>query len=388
MTPTISTAIIGGGALGLAVAYTLLKRGHKDLVLLEKNSAFGLEQSGSNSGVVHAGFLYESGSLMAELCVQGIELLYEFCEKNATPYKRTGKLMVATGEEQEKKLEFYYRRAINNGLQDVEIISGKEIKKLEPCVEAKAALYVKQSGIIDSSSYISGLYKKAAGMHDTPDLLLKGCNVTGIEPKQDHFLIEVEQLHAETRHWQLKCETLINAAGLYALDIARMIHPHMPYQKQYLRGEYYQFNSRKGLFNKMNIYPLPVPIELPGGGNFLDFGTHLTPKVGPDARGKARVAKEILVGPIFREVSDPQDYGSILDSAIFYDSVKAFFPFLEKEDLYKGHTGILGLIKDQTDFMILKDDQYPHCVHLLGMESPALTASLAIGIYVADMIGR
>jgi L-2-hydroxyglutarate oxidase LhgO len=125
---------------------------------------------------------------------------------------------------------------------------------------------------------------------------------------------------------------------------------------------------------------------LPGGGQFLDLGAHLTPKVGPDEKGNTRVAKETLVGPIFTEVSDPEDYRSKLDATIFFDSVKLFFPSLKKEELYKGHTGILGLIKDQTDFIIFRDERYPYCMHLLGMESPALTASLAIAKHVVDRI--
>jgi L-2-hydroxyglutarate oxidase LhgO len=136
----------------------------------------------------------------------------------------------------------------------------------------------------------------------------------------------------------------------------------------------------------MNIYPTPVLIKLPGGGQFLDLGAHLTPKVGFDGRGNTRVAKETLVGPIFTEASDPEDYRSTLDASIFFDSIKLFFPSLKKEELYKGHTGILGLIKDQTDFIIFQDKRYPNSLHLLGMESPALTASLAIAKHVVDLI--
>ena len=136
----------------------------------------------------------------------------------------------------------------------------------------------------------------------------------------------------------------------------------------------------------MNIYPTPVLIKLPRGGQFLDLGAHLTPKVGPGRKGQAQVAKETLVGPIFAEVSDPEDYHSTMDSSDFFNSVKSFFPFLKKEELHKGHTGILGLIKDQTDFIIHRDEHYPNSIHLLGMESPALTASLAIARHVVDLV--
>ena len=151
-------------------------------------------------------------------------------------------------------------------------------------------------------------------------------------------------------------------------------------------GEYYQFNRRPDLFVDMNVYPVPVPVVLPDGGHFLDLGAHLTPKVGPNESGKTAVAKEVLVGPIFVEVHNPRDYRSSKARSEFYQSIKKFLPALKEDDLYRGHTGILGLIKDQTDFMIFKDDVHPNCIHLLGMESPALTACLAIGRYVADMI--
>jgi L-2-hydroxyglutarate oxidase LhgO len=386
MNDKVSIAIIGGGALGLAVANYLLNRGRTDLVLFEKNNGFGLEQSGSNSGVIHAGFLYETGSLMARLCVQGTGLLYEFCEKYHVPYKKTGKLMVATDDEQEKTLEEYFKRAAENGLRDVALISGKDAKKIEPRIDVKAALHVPQSGVFDASFFVSTLYKRAAAKHETADMLMKGCRVAGIEPKSNCFTLDVEQVRGDRQRWRVDCDFLINAAGLYSLDIAKMIDPHLPFEKQFLRGEYYQFNSRPDLLVKMNIYPTPVLIKLPGGGEFLDLGAHLTPKVGSDGKRGTLVAKETLVGPIFTEVSDPEDYRSTMDSIDFFDSVKPFFPALKKEDLYKGHTGILGLIKGQTDFIIHRDDMYPNSIHLLGMESPALTASLAIAKHVADLI--
>ena len=386
MNDKISIVVIGGGVLGLAVANALLDKGRTDLVLLEKEAGFGLEQSGSNSGVIHAGFLYETGSLMAELCVEGTFLLYEFCAKHRVPHKKTGKLMVATNNEQVNTLETYLKRAAENGLQETEIISGQEIKRLEPCVKAQAALYVPQSGIFDASFFVTSLYKRAAAKHETADMLMKSCKVIGIKPKGEYFTLEVEQARGDTQRWQIDCDILINAAGLYSLDIAKMVDPHLAYEKQYLRGEYYQFNSRSDLFINRNIYPTPVLVKLPGGGEFVDLGAHLTPKVGSDEKGNAIVAKEALVGPIFTEVSDPQDYRSTMDSSRFFDAVKLFFPSLKEKELYKGHTGILGLIKNQTDFIILQDKRHPNCMHLLGMESPALTASLAIAKHVVDRI--
>lgn len=386
MNDKVSIAIIGGGALGLAVANDLLNLGRTDLVLLEKNNTFGLEQSGSNSGVIHAGFLYETGSLMARLCVEGTGLLYEFCKKHYVPCKKTGKLMVATDNGQETILEAYFRRAAENGLRGVAILSAKDAKKIEPQIDAKAALHVPQSGVFDASFFVSSLYNRAAAKHETTDMLMKGCRVAGIEPKTNCFTLDVQQVRGDRQRWRVDCDILINAAGLYSLDIAKMIDPRLPFEKQFLKGEYCQFNSRPDLVVNRNIYPTPVLNKLPGGGEFIDLGAHLTPKVGPDGKGGTLVAKEILVGPIFTEVSDPEDYRSSMDSIDLFDSVKPFFPPLKKEDLYKGHTGILGLIKGQTDFIIHRDEKYPNSIHLLGMESPALTASLAIAKYVVDLI--
>lgn len=386
MTDKIPIAIIGGGALGLSVAYTLLLKGFKDVVLLEKNDGFGLEQSGSNSGVMHAGFLYPTGTDMAELCVEGVQLLYRFCQDHCVPHAQTGKLMVAVNSEQENELQNYFKLARDNGLEGVELLSPHETKKREPCLQVASALLVPQSGVFDASFYVSTLYKKAAGMHNTPDMLMKNCRVVGIDAKNDGFTLDIEQSRGDTAHWQIECEMLINAAGLYAWDIAKMISPELPYEKQYLRGEYFQFNRRNDLFIHANVYPVPILVVLTDGSHFLDLGAHLTPKVGPDERGNTQVAKEVLIGPIFTEVKDPQNYSSSIDRSVFYKSVKPFLPSLSEEDLYRGHSGIIGLIRDQTDFMILKDESHPNCIHLLGMESPALTASLAIGRHVANLI--
>lgn len=386
MIDRVPIAIIGGGALGLAVACSLLNQGLSGLVLLEKNEAFGLEQSGSNSGVIHAGFFYETESLMARFCVEGAERLYEFCRNHGVPFKQTGKLMVAVSDHEVTILEKYRELAINNGLREVRMISGKEARKLEPCVNAKAALHVPRSGVFDPAAYVSGLYRYAAALHDAPDMMMRGCNVRAITPGPEGFLIDVTQARGAEKHWQLTCDVLINAAGLHSLDLAKMMDPDLSFEKQYLKGEYCQFNRRPNLFVQMNVYPTPVFLELPGGGTFIDLGAHLTPKVGPDGRGGTLVAGEIQVGPIFHEVLDPNDRRNTMDPLKFYDPVKPFFPTLKKEDLYQGHTGVLGLIKNQTDFMIYRDEKYPNAIHLLGMESPALTASLAIGRYVADMV--
>ena len=386
MTYRFSTAIVGGGALGLATARALLQRGKKDLVLLEKNQNFGLEQSGSNSGVIHAGFLYQPGTSMAMLCVEGVERLYRFLEESDTPFKQTGKLVVATSRTQVDTLESYLGQALANGVKDPEILSADEVKKREPCVESTAALFIPRSGIFDPSSFIANLAKRALSLHETPDLLMKGCKVVGIAPANDHFVLDVEQPGAETDRWQVTCENLVNAAGLYSADVAAMMHPARRYNKQYLRGEYFQFNCRPDLHIGMNVYPTPEWVNLPGGGGFLDLGAHLTPKIGPDGRGGAQLAREVLVGPVFSETSDPEDYKSTMDAGGFHEAVRRFCPSIKKRDLYRGHTGVLGLIQNQTDFMILRDEDYPHCIHLLAMESPALTASLAIGRHVADML--
>ena len=387
MTEKIPIAIIGGGVLGLSVAYSLLQKGIKDIVLLEKNADFGLEQSGSNSGVMHAGFLYPTGTDMAKFCVEGLQLLYRFCQDYCVPHAPAGKLMIAVNAEQENELQSYFQLASDNGLTNFEILSAVQVKKHEPCLAVKSALHISESGVFDASFYVSTLHSKAAGLHDTPDMLMKNCKVVGITPINHGFRLDVEQLRADTTRWQLECDVLVNAAGLYAWDIAKMLSPDLSYEKQYLKGEYFQFNRRDDLFVNCNVYPVPIMVVLDDGGHFLDLGAHLTPKVGPDEKGKTAIAKEVLIGPIFTEVKDPENYRSSIDRSVFYESVKSFLPSLKAADLYRGHTGIIGLIKNQTDFMIMEDESHTGCIHLLGMESPALTASLAIGRYVANMIG-
>jgi L-2-hydroxyglutarate oxidase LhgO len=335
---------------------------------------------------MHAGFLYPTGTDMAKFCVEGLQLLYRFCQDYSVPHAPTGKLMVAINPGQEKELQNYYRQARDTGLKGVETLTAAEVKKREPCLETTSALYVPDSGVFDASFYVATLYNKAAGLHDTPDMLMKSCKVIGIEAQNNGFRLEVEQLRADTQRWQLECDVLVNAAGLYAWDVTKMLSPDLSYEKQYLKGEYFQFNRRDDLYINANVYPVPVMVVLDNGGHFLDLGAHLTPKVGPDERGNTAVAKEILIGPIFTEVKDPENYSSSIDRSVFYESVKPFLPAMKEADLYRGHTGIIGLIKDQTDFMIMADESHPGCIHLLGMESPALTASLAIGRHVANLI--
>ena len=372
--------------LGLSVAYCLLKSGRHDIILLGKNRNFGLEQSGSNSGVLHSGFIYKPGTDMASLCVEGLGLLRDFCRARSVPHSLTGKLVVATEPQHEKELEFYYRQARTNGLEGVRLVSSQEAEELEPCVAAKAAMYIPHAGILDPAYLAAELYRQNATMHATPDLMMRGCEVSGITPLKDGFILDVRQTNSDTPHWQVECSSLVNAAGLYALDIAMLIQPDLAYQKQLLKGEYYQFNSRPDLFVSRNVYPVPVMVDLPSGGQFLDLGAHLTPKAGPGGKGETVIAREILVGPIFTEVSDPDDMAGTLEPELFFNAVKGYFPNLNINDLYRGHTGILGLVKDQTDFMILKDEAYPRCIHLLGMESPALTASLAVGKRVVNLL--
>ena len=389
MEDTFPVSIIGGGVVGLAIANELLDKGYKDVVLLDKNRHYGREQSERNSGVIHCGLYYDPGSLMAKLCVEGVPLLYDFAKKHGVPAQNTGKLIVATNEDEDRTLDEYVQRGIDNGVPGVKKISKEDVQKKEPNVNAVSAIYCPTTGIISSADYVRTLERVINSKHNEPQCLMKGSQVINIESKGGYFTVYVRDPKGAIPDWTFNTEILINSAGLFAVDVAKMINPKTPYEKGYLRGEYYKFNKtrRPELNMGANIYPAPKLITLPDGTKFPHWGIHLTPTFGLDAKGEAIPGKEVWVGPNFVDTKNPADRSSgVLDAKVFYDAVTTFFPGLRIDDLQVSDSGVLGILKTPWDFVIYKEKENPNCIQLLGMESPALTSSLAIARYVAELL--
>jgi L-2-hydroxyglutarate oxidase LhgO len=403
MTEEIFITIIGGGVIGCAAAYEISKQSKKNIVVIEKNSQIkGENQSSRNSGVIHAGIYYPNDTepLKAELCIEGNRLMYEFCSKYDIPHKKTGKLVAATNQLEEEYLEETYRIAMENMVPEVKIIDCKEIKKLEPNVKALSALYVPTSGIIDSTSLTDKLYRIA---ESSGAMFLTGNKAVQIEPSGDAFQITINS-NNETEVF--RTEILINSAGLYSDEVAKMLNSDSPYEMNPIKGDAAKFyrTRREDIFlNGFNIYPVPFGY-LPDGQRlnvpFKEFqklyhegkinrsvGVHLTPTL--DIKGSNYcVGDTVTIGPAYSEPDGKEDYRPARNEKYFLDMINPLFPYLKLEDISLHQTGIRAKLKDHNDFIIERDPKYQNCINLIGMDSPGLTSSLAVAKYVKQMLGK
>jgi len=381
----IPVTIIGGGVLGCAISYELSKS-KEGIFLFEKNSYLGDEQSGRNSGVIHAGIYYDKEPIKRALCLQGKKLIYEFCQKNNIPVIKTAKIIVAANEKEDKIIDRYIKNTTSWGLEGVKKIYKDEIKKIEPNVEAVSALYSPDTGIFDVPAYLQSL-AKLAGSQGVE--ILKETKVVNVEPRNSSFVIEVEYKRGGSETFET--EFLINAAGLYSDEIAKMVNPQNDYEILPLRGEYYRFNSAKraGLnMSGTNVYQVQEPFYI-DGVEYLGIGIHLTPTFDLSADGKRAIGKNVLVGPTSIVVKSKNDYETARQGPeYFLERVAKFFPNLKLDDLEMDYAGSRAKLKVGNDFVIKKDDKYPNAVHLVGIDSPGLTSSLAIAEYVAGMLSE
>lgn len=385
--------IIGGGAVGCAVAYELsVNQGIEDIVLLEKNGRLGEEQSGRSAEVIHSGLYYSKGTSKSKLCPRAVPYLYEFCEKYDVPNIRTGKMIVATNREEINSLAIPFQRGIRNGVQ-VQRMTENQIKKLEPNVHALEAVYSPNTGIINASEYVNKLasLSKNAGTH-----ILNNSEVIEIDSGKDDFTLTYKRGKKDNKNVEsFKSEILINCAGLNSLDIAKKINPDahktlVPgkiLEKGYLKGEFYEFNRKKRpeLDVRMNIYPAPKEIKT-DSGIFYDFGIHLTPTVEFDHNYRHVQGRMIRVGPYIQPMDLKVDYTHNENKEPFLKTTQSFFPQLQHKDLVTSYVGILGVLKNHFDFVIRSDPKYENCIQLVDIESPGLTCSLEIAKKVASMI--
>jgi len=383
----VDAIIVGGGVIGLSTAYQLLDLKPDYVVaVFEKNKFIGDEQSGRNSGVLHAGVTYRPGSLKAQLSVVGNKMLKEFAYENGIPCTETGKITVATNQEEEKTLDYYVARTAANGVPGARKISAREVREMEPNVDARCALYTPSTGIIDAAAYLkkleSLLKKKNA-------LLFCDSEIVAISARDKDVVATVNQ---QGEVYQVKAKYLVNSAGLYGDVVGKMINPDFSYQIKPLRGEYLKFNrrSRSDIWmNGMNVYPTPkiIPGIFDQDGNPKRMaGTHLTPIFEYNEGGEANIGNTFFVGPLGHVIQDKDDYNrNRRPKEEFISDVKPFFPGLRREDLEEEMTGIQVKLLNYDDFVIEPDKRYPHCIHAIA-DSPGLTSSLAIGEKIAKII--
>jgi len=363
----IECVVVGAGVVGLAVARGLAQAGH-EVLIVDGATAFGTETSSRNSEVIHAGIYYPAGSLKAQLCVRGRDLLYAYCEKRGLEFRRCGKLIVATQPSQLADLDKIRNAAERNGVTDLHPLSHEQALALEPALHCVGALMSPSTGIIDSHGYMLSLLGEAEEAGAT----LAVCSKVGNMRLADGG-VEMEVLGDEAM--RLGARWIINCAGLHAPQLAANIDgfpaAHVP-KAYYAKGSYFTLNGRAP-FSRL-IYPVPEP-----GG----LGVHLTLDLGGQAR----------FGPDVQWVEAPDDY--VVDERRadgFYDVIRRYWPALKDGQLAAGYAGIRPKIsgpgEPAADFRIDGPAVHgvPGIVNLFGIESPGLTASLAIAEHVAAII--
>ena len=368
MPADVETIVVGAGVVGLAVARALALAGHETMVL-ERHELIGSETSSRNSEVIHAGIYYPPVSLRATLCVRGKELLYAFCAENSVAHERCGKLLVATSDSQLPKLAAIKETAARNGVTDLEPIGGNAAKALEPEIACVAALISPSTGIIDSHGFMLALegHVEAHG----GSVVLR-CPVERIEREPSGFRLTT----GGDNPGAITAKHVVNSAGLHATKLARTLGhtgSYTPPETYYAKGQYYALSGRSPF--KRHIYPMP-------DGAWL--GLHATVDIG----GRCKFGPDIEWTPGIDYSFQPEKLEK------FLDFIRSYYPGLEVERLHPDYTGVRPKLYREgepvPDFAIHGPQAHgiDGLVALYGIESPGLTAALAIGEVVVEMLAR
>lgn len=376
-------AVVGGGAVGTAVAWQLAEAGVPDVVLLERNPRLGEEQSGRSSGVVHAGIYYAKGSLKARLCVEANARLPELCRAHGVPFERTGKLVVAPSRGDLPALEAVRERAAANGVPGLEMLGREGVRALEPSLSVEAALLVPTTGIVDPAALVAALARLAEARGAS---VLTGFEVAAIAPRGDGFELTGTR---GGRVESFEAGLVVNAAGLRCDVVGKMIDASLEAEVVPLRGEYYRLSRarRPGLrLSGRNVYPVPEPLDL-GRETMSIVGAHLTPTFALAADGSAVVGDVFTVGPEFRVAPGRDDYESDrFPVERFVERVGRYLPSLEAADLSVDYAGIMVHLAGAADWVVRRDARRPSAVQLLGIDSPGLTCCVEIAREVRRLV--
>ncbi len=360
----VDAVVIGAGVVGLAVARALAMAG-REVIVLDAAATIGTETSSRNSEVIHAGIYYKHDSLMARLCVDGRRRLYTFCDEHGVSYAKCGKLIVATNAAEAERLDGILSRAEANGVEGMRKLTGDEARVMEPALNCVAALHSPETGILDSHGYMLALQgdAEAAGA-----MLAFHAPVLAGEATDDGIVLNVGGAEPMTLHAAL----VVNAAGLHAPAMAASI-AGMPRQMvptaYYARGNYFTLTGRAP-FSHL-IYPVPEP-----GG----LGVHLTLDLG----GQARFGPDVEWIEAIDYAVDPRR------ADVFYDAVRRYWPGLKDGALQAGYSGIRPKIsgpgQPAQDFCLQSASAHgiAGLVNLFGIESPGLTAAIALADLVVD----
>jgi L-2-hydroxyglutarate oxidase len=389
------TAIIGGGIVGLATAMAMVEAGHPSVLVLEAEDHLAAHQSGRNSGVIHAGLYYRPGSLKARLCVEGREALYRFCDEHGITWRRCGKVVVATSAAEIPALDELERRGRANGLQGLRRLSADELREHEPHAAGIAGLHVAETGVVD---YAAVTRAYAEVVRDAGGEILLGARVR-------RALDDGGRLVLETAQGAVRCRRLVNCAGLHADRVARTCGARPGCRIVPFRGEFWRIAADRAHLVRNLIYPVPDP-RLPY------LGVHLTRRIegwveaGPNAvltlnrhgyrRGRPRAADALevlgyrgfwrMAGCHWR--SGLGELRRSLSRRAFARQARRLVPELATGDLEPGAAGVRAQAVDPDgslvdDFRIVRSGT---AVHVLNAPSPAATASISIGRFIASTV--
>jgi glycerol-3-phosphate dehydrogenase len=353
--------VVGAGVVGLASALAIARRG-RPVAVLERRSRAGIESSTHNSGVIHAGLYYPPGSLKARLSIEGRARLYEFCERMGVPHARTGKLIVA-GPDELEALERVRVTAAANGVS-VSMVNPAFVRAREPHVAAAHALWSPETGWVVAEALVAAL---EAEVRRYDGHVLVGTPLVAVESKGSHGMIAV------TPRERIEADAIVNAAGLYVDEVSSLAGGES-FRIYPCRGEYAELAPRARHLVRGLVYPVPHP-----SGHGL--GVHLTRTLGG----------EVWIGPTIRYQDDKADYErNRLPRQAFLEPARSLVPALSADDLRLGSSGIRAKLHPPEerfrDFMIRRDRRNPRLVHAAGIESPGLTACLAIGELVQALV--
>ena len=366
--------IIGGGIVGCAIARELSAR-WQDVFLVEKNPKVGMATSTRNSGVNHSGIYYPKNSLKARLCVEGNHLTYEFCKKHNVPFRHCGKLVVAAEAHEEVELAKLKKRGEENGVEGLRLIGPEEIRKREPHIRGVAALDVPSTGIVSAEELVHANARLAANQGAN---IVTHAQVTSLEPSGQTIRVGLRIGDEEdSQQESIEARCVINAAGLYADEVAGLLGNHS-WHIYPVRGEYCEVRGpRSSLINNL-VYPLPH-------SDGISLGVHFTKTLWGT----------FLLGPTATYVEGKDNYEkNRLPIAAFAESAKHLLPEIEERDLQLGYTGLRPKLVPPShkagivDFVITRDPQAAQAIHLVGMESPGLTAAPAIAKHVSQMVAE
>src|SRR5271166_2939864 len=365
--------IIGGGVVGCAIAEAV-SRVWQDIYLVEQYPKFGMATSTRNSGVIHSGIYYNKDSLKARFCVAGNRLTKEFCKKHNVPYKTTGKLVVAKDAQEQDNLLALKKKGEDNGVEGLRIIDAAAIREKEPHIQGYSALEVRSTGICSAEDLVHAFVRIAETRGAN---LVNYAKVESLEAKNDLIRVGLrigDEKSFETETIEARC--VINAAGLYADEVAQLLGPR-PWKIYPVRGEYCEIRGPRAELIRSLVYPLPHH-------DGLSLGLHFTKTLWGT----------ILLGPTAAYVDGKENYErDRIPVQEFVTDAKTMLPEIQERDLQLAYTGLRPKLvppggKGIADFVIEPDSEFPQVIHLVGIESPGLTASPAIAEHVAKLVGE